>query len=315
VFLRAPSPARNKSVNPMATLLQNYRSALTIISQCICVALSACGGSGVTAPVTAIAAIDKPIDTLVPPLSGWRLVWSDEFNGDGLPDTSKWGYDTSRNQLGWFNNELQYYARDRLENSRIENGRLIITARKEKLTSASDYGNQSYTSARLITQGKASWTYGYFEIRAKLPCGLGTWPAIWMLGTKGAWPDDGEIDIMEQTGQDKTHVLGTVHTRAYNYFNGTLGTAQGANTPVANACNSFHNYQLTWTAEKIVMGVDGINYFEYANSKNADYGRWPFDSPQFLILNLAIGGDLGGAVDPGFVEQQIEVDYVRVYQP
>lgn len=251
----------------------------------------------------------------MPVQSAWKLVWADEFDGSGLPDTSKWNYDTSRNQLGWFNNELQYYARDRLENARVEGGKLIITARKERLTSASDYGNQAYTSARLITQGKASWMYGFFEVRAKLPCGLGTWPAIWMLGTQGTWPDDGEIDIMEQTGHNKNEVLGTIHTRAYNFFNGTLGGGQGAKLPLADACTSFHNYQLTWTAEKIVLGVDGINYFEYANPKNGDYGRWPFSKPQFLILNLAIGGDLGGAVAPNFVSQQMEVDYVRVYQP
>jgi beta-glucanase (GH16 family) len=128
-------------------------------------------------------------------------------------------------------------------------GNLIITARKESLTTAADYSGQSYTSARLLTSGKASWTYGFFEVRAKLPCSLGTWPAIWMLGTKGIWPDDGEIDLMEQRGgsaTDKTVVLGTIHNRAYNYFNGLLGVGQGSSKLVGNACSNFHSYQLLW---------------------------------------------------------------------
>jgi beta-glucanase (GH16 family) len=304
----------------MSILFYRYRYTLKL---CLFLSLSACGGGAdVPAPTPAAttATVAPAPTTVVTPLpppvqSGWKLAWADEFDGSGLPDASKWNYDTSRNQLGWFNNELQYYARDRLENARVEGGKLIITARKERLTLASDYGNQAYTSARLITQGKASWTHGFFEVRAKLPCGLGTWPAIWMLGTRGTWPDDGEIDIVEQTGPNKNEVLGTIHTRSYNFFNGTLGGGQGAKLPLTDACTSFHNYQLTWTAEKIVLGVDGINYFEYANPKNGDYGRWPFSNPQYLILNLAIGGDLGGAVDPNFVPQQMEVDYVRVYQP
>ena len=160
-----------------------------------------------------------------------RLVWSDEFETPGLPDATKWAHDTARNRDGWFNNELQYYADRRPENARVENGRLVITARQERLSSAPDFGSQNYTSARLITQGLASWTYGHFEVRAKLPCGLGTWPAIWMLGTGGRWPDDGEIDIMEQRGTSalaKREVLGTLHTRAYNWSGGTLGVAKGA---------------------------------------------------------------------------------------
>jgi beta-glucanase (GH16 family) len=247
-------------------------------------------------------------------LAGWTLVWADEFEADGLPDASKWDYDTERNAVGWFNGELQYYARNRPENARVEGGRLIITARKEQLSAAADWGGQNYTSARLVTRGKASWTYGFFEVRARLPCGQGTWPAIWTLGTGGRWPEDGEIDILEQTGWNKAEVLGTIHTRAYNYFNGTLGVGQGARTALPSACTAFHNYQLTWTAEHIRIGVDGVQYFEFANPNAGDPTRWPFDNPQYLILNLAIGGSLGGAVDPAFTEQRMEVDYVRVYR-
>ena len=247
-------------------------------------------------------------------LAGWTLAWSDEFDTDGLPDAAKWDYDTFRNRVGWFNNELQYYARDRPENARVEGGRLIITARKEELRAAPDFGGQRYTSARLVTRGKASWTYGFFEVRAKMPCGQGTWPAIWTLGTGGRWPEDGEIDILEQRGQNKTEILGTVHTRAYNYSNGTLGVGRGASTGLPDACQAFHRYQLTWSADRIEIGVDGVVYMVFDNPKTGDVSRWPFDSPQYLILNLAIGGDLGGAVDPAFTPQSMEVDYVRVYR-
>lgn len=254
-----------------------------------------------------------PANTVGGKPANWTLAWSDEFDVDGLPNPAKWDYDTSRNPPpGWYNHELQYYARDRAENARVEGGRLIITARKESLTSAADYGGQRYTSARLLTRGKASWTYGFMEVRAKLPCGLGTWPAIWMLGTKGAWPDDGEIDIMEHVGKNPGQILGSIHTRANNW---TLGTQKTRTTTVSDACTAFHNYQLTWTADKILIGVDDVNYFEYANPKTGDYGQWPFDNPQFLILNIAIGGDLGGAVDDSIFPVQMEVEHVRVYQP
>lgn len=246
--------------------------------------------------------------------AGWTLAWSDEFDVDGLPDATKWDHDTERNALGWYNNELQYYARNRLENARVEGGRLIITARKESLRAAADWGGQAYTSARLVTRGKAAWTYGFIEVRARMPCGQGTWPAIWMLGTGGRWPDDGEIDILEQNGWDKGQVLGTVHTRAYNYFNGSLGVGRGASTRLPDACTAFHDYQLTWTADRIEIGVDGQIYMVFDNPKTGDATRWPFDRPQYLILNLAIGGVLGGAVDPGFTTQQMEVEHVRVYR-
>ena len=246
-----------------------------------------------------------------------RLVWSDEFDTPGLPDPGKWVHDISRNAVGWFNNELQYYATNRLENARVENGKLIITARQERLSTAPDFGGQNYTSARLITRGLSSWTYGYFDVRAKLPCGLGTWPAIWMLGTGGLWPDDGEIDIMEQKGTSiaaKREVMGTLHTRAYNWSGGTLGVAQGAATPLPSACTSFNNYQMTWDADRLAIGVNGVNYFEFRNPKNGDTTQWPFNAPQFMILNVAVGGDLGGAVDNAALPAVMEVEYVRVYQ-
>lgn len=285
--------------------------------------LAGCGGGGpesvadeAGAPAVKPApAASEPAPVAV--LPGWTLVWNDEFDVAGLPDAAKWGFDIERNRLGWYNNEKQYYSANRPANASVQNGMLTITARKESLTGAADYGGQAYTSARLITRGKASWTYGFYEVRAKLPCSLGTWPAIWMLGAGGVWPEDGEIDIMEQKGfsaAEKTRVSGTIHTKAYNYFGGTLGVGQGASTTVADACTNFHNYQLTWSADKIVMAVDGVPYFEFVNPKDGNYDKWPFDQAQFMILNLAMGGDLGGAIPSNFVSDQMVVDYVRVFQ-
>ena len=167
------------------------------------VALMSCGGGGsdTTASDSTVLQTPPPTSagggTSIQPaaLAGMRLVWNDEFEAPGLPDASKWVHDTSRNRDGWYNNELQYYADRRLENARVENGRLLITARRERLSSAPDFGGQNYTSARLITRGLASWTYGHFEVRARLPCGLGTWPAIWMLPEDdryGSWAASGE---------------------------------------------------------------------------------------------------------------------------
>jgi beta-glucanase (GH16 family) len=243
--------------------------------------------------------------------TGWKQVWADEFDKDGLPDASKWDYDTERNKAGWYNNEKQYYSRDRLENARVANGKLIITALKEKLTNAADYGGQAYSSSRMLTRGKASWTYGFFEIRAKFSCGLGTWPAIWMLGTKGVWPDDGEIDIMEHVGKNKGQILGSAYSAAYNWNVGTGNTKQ---TTVSDACDVFHNYQLRWDEHQLNIGVDDKYYFQFVNAKDGDYRKWPFSNPQYLLLNFAIGGDLGGAVDDSIFPVQMEVEYVRVYQ-
>lgn len=225
-----------------------------------------------------------------------------------MPDTMKWSYDTEANATGWYNNELQYYAVARPENARLQDGRLIITATKERLTNASDYGGQDYASARLITNRKASWTYGFFEIRAKLPCGVGTWPAIWMLSTSNQWPDGGEIDIMEQVGKNPEIIEGTLHTRS------TAGTfGNGGQVRVPDACTAFHDYQMTWTADRIVISVDNKPFHTY-EKKGASRDQWPFDSPQYLLLNLAIGGDMGGPVDDSIFPRSMEVEYVRVYQ-
>lgn len=237
-----------------------------------------------------------------------ELVWSDEFDAEGLPDPTRWTYDTARNRQGWFNNERQYYAAARLANSRVRDGVLVLTAHRERLNGAPDWGGQAYSSARLHTDGLASWTYGYFEVRAKLPCARGSWPAIWMLGAEGEWPDRGELDIVEHVGHQPGRVLSTVHTRS-----GCAGEGKSGRTEVATACTAFHVYQMLWTPDMVQFGVDGIEHARYIKSGEGAR-QWPFDAPQFLILNIAVGGDLGGRVVASDFPAAMAVDYVRVYQ-
>ena len=246
-----------------------------------------------------------------PPLArpaGYRLVWADEFARAGLPDARRWDHDTARNREGWWNREQQYYARERAANAEVRGGRLVITARRESLSDRPDWGGQPYSAARLVTRGRAEWTYGFFEVRAKLPCGRGTWPAIWTLGSGGRWPDDGELDILEQVGHRPTRLFSTVHTKA-----GSGAHGQGADAFVPDACGRFHDYQMLWTADAIRFGIDGVEHFRYArDGRGAD--AWPFDRPQYLILNIAIGGDLGGPVDDTIFPVTMEVEHVRVWQ-
>ena len=247
-------------------------------------------------------------------IDGWTLVWSDEFDTDGLPDATKWSYDVGGH--GWGNNELQFYTDARLPNARVEDGSLIIEARKEP------FEGRDYTSARLVTKGKGQWTYGRFEVRAKLPSGRGTWPAIWMLASENNygdsyWPDNGEIDIMEHVGYNPDVVHATVHTAAFNH---KVGTQKGSQTRVAGARSSFNVYRIEWNERSIAAYLNDDLYFTFLNERlsneNADYQQWPFDKPFHLLLNIAVGGDWGGAegVDDSIWPQQMEVDYVRVYR-
>jgi beta-glucanase (GH16 family) len=230
-------------------------------------------------------------------------VWQEEFDRDGLPDSSRWDY-----EVGFVRNkERQFYTRSRAENARVENGTLIIEARREQ------YQDAQYTSASLTSL--ANWTYGRVEVRAKLPKGRGTWPAIWTLGTnirEVGWPACGEIDIMEHVGFDPGRVHANIHTTAYNHVK---RTNKGNSIVVSRPDDEFHLYSIAWTATGIDAFVDGERYFTFAKEPDGT-AVWPFDKPQYLILNLAIGGSWGGqkGIDDAAFPARFEIDYVRVYR-
>lgn len=236
-----------------------------------------------------------------------KLVWSDEFNYKGLPDSTKWSYDTGND--GWGNNELEYYTKNRLENARVEDGKLIIEARKE------NYDGSNYTSARLVTKNKGDWKYGRIEVKAKIPKGKGMWPAIWMLSTDweyGGWPESGEIDIMEKVGYIPDTVYGSIHTKSFNHI---IHTQKTKGVYRKDLSDDFHLYAIEWTENKISFFVDDQKYQEFTNDHQGS-DHWPFDKRFHLILNIAVGGNWGGkyGVDDSIFPQKMEVDYVRVYQ-
>ncbi len=240
---------------------------------------------------------------------GWKLVWSDEFSTEGIPSPQKWSFETGDH--GWGNQEKQYYAANRLENARVENGHLVIEARRD------NFENHEYTSARMVSTGKGDWTYGRFEIRAKLPGGRGTWPAIWMLPTEwtygnGSWPDNGEIDIMEHVGYDMGMIHASIHSKMYNHPSNTQKTATKY---IPDVASKYHTYTLEWEAAEMRAYVDTTLYFTTPNEgKGWEY--WPFDKDFHFILNIAVGGTWGGAqgIDNAIFPQRMEIDYVRVYQ-
>lgn len=226
------------------------------------------------------------------------LVWEDDFNTDGAPDATNWTYDLGAG--GWGNGEVQTYTNS-AENAKVLDGSLIITAKAD--------GSGGYTSARLKSQGLRKFTYGRIEVRAKLPASAGTWPAIWMLGSNNptvSWPYCGEIDIMEQTGANKETTLGTLH-----WYNNTASAnaSYGESTAVANASSDFHLYTVEWSDTSIKIYLDDVNFFQMANDSTL-----PFNADFFMILNIAMGGTLGGDIDPSFTEDTMEIDYVKVFQ-
>ena len=242
--------------------------------------------------------------------SKWKLTWNDEFNYVGLPDTAKWGYAVGGH--GWGNNELQYYTDARIENAVVKNGVLTINAIKE------NYAGMGYTSTRLISAGKGDFFYGRLEIRARLPKGRGTWPAIWMMpsdwhfGGEGVWPDIGEIDIMEHVGYDPGVIHASAHSKAYQWRNGNQKTGI---IDIPDATDAFHTYAFEWDHEVMRAYVDEQMYFEYYN-EGLGVDQWPYDKPFYLILNIAVGGDWGGVqgVDESIFPQSMEVDFVRFYK-
>lgn len=239
------------------------------------------------------------------------LIWSDEMETDGPPNPAKWLYDVGGG--GWGNAEAQFYTDERLENARVENGVLIIEARQEPWPSARNRRND-FTSARLVSKGSGDWLHGRIEVRARLPFGRGTWPAIWMLPTGeayGTWPRSGEIDIMEHVGFDMGMIHGSLHSLAHNWLSGTQPTGSIILTGVEN---TFRTYAIDWTPDGIRFFVDETEIL-YAPNPGTGWEEWPFDQPFHLILNLAVGGFWGGieGIDPDIWPQRMEVDYVRVY--
>jgi len=235
-----------------------------------------------------------------------KLVWSDEFNYKGLPDSTKWNYDVGGH--GWGNQELEYYTYKKPENARVENGMLIIEARRDPI------GKNAYSSARLVTKGKGDWTYGRIDVKARIPKGVGTWPAIWMLGstTPLKWPDDGEIDIMEHVGYDQGVIHASTHTKKYYH---SIGTQKTATITIPDCSETFHVYSLDWDAETVTMLIDDKPYFSFKNEHSGN-DAWPFNKPFHLLLNIAVGGGWGGqkGVDDTIYPTRMEIDYVRVYQ-
>lgn len=259
------------------------------------------------------------------PARAWDLAWRDEFDIDGAPDAQKWNIEEWA--PGVVNAEDQAYTA-REENLRVADGYLIIEAHKE------EYRGGSYTSARIHSRGKGDFLYGRIEVRAQLPRGQGTWPAIWMLASDpfhyattcteqedwqgsddcDAWPNSGEIDIMEHVGYQMNHVHGTVHGKAYHW---SMWEQRKGRIILDDVTDTFHIYALEWSPERIDIFVDDTPYLTYINEKNG-WEEWPFDQPFHLILNLAIGGGwglAGGPIDDSVFPQRMLVDYARVYRP
>lgn len=244
---------------------------------------------------------------LAPP-ADYALSWSDEFDeAVGMPSSARWGYDTARNKAGWYNGESQYYSKKRRENARVEGGRLIIEARAEDLSSLRlrDWGGQRYSSARLTTLGKAAWHHGFFEIRARMPCARGTWPALWLHPERqdGRW-QGGEIDIAEAVGHEPGKVHHSIQTTTRNFRKGNHLTG----TTRTSTCDAFHDYQLHWTREWVAIGVDGrVRFVAPADA---------FDRAMVLMVNLAVGGTWGGArgIDDDALPARLEIEWVRVWQ-
>jgi beta-glucanase (GH16 family) len=248
----------------------------------------------------------------------WKLVWSDEFDRDGLPDEKKWDY-----EVGFIRNrEMQYYTARRRENARIEDGKLIIEARRERMDNprydprSSRWQQQrehaEYTSAALVTLDRFHFRYGKVVVRAKLPAGKGTWPAIWTLGTsigRIGWPRCGEIDIMEFVGKAPEHVHGTVH-----YSVGGKKQSSGNKLRTDKpASGGFHDYEVRWYPDRIEWYFDDVLYHRFEVGKADDDGRNPFREEHYLLINLAMGGEWGGEIDDACLPAKFVVDSVRVY--
>jgi len=237
------------------------------------------------------------------------LVWADEFDVDGAPNTANWTFDIGRGNGGWGNNELQYYT-DSPNNAVVQNGFLVITAKQEAL------GGANYTSARLKTKGKFEQKYGRFEARIKMPLGKGLFPAFWLLGNnidQVNWPQCGEIDAMEYIGNKPTEVFGSLHAPGVSGSNSLTKKYALTNDRFDT---DFHVFGIEWTDHHINWYVDNVLYNQITRDKVEEKGgQWVFDNSFFMLLNLAVGGNLPGNPDANSTfPQRMIVDYVRVYQ-
>ena len=255
----------------------------------------------------------------------YKLVWSDEFNTAGKLDTSKWKFEE-----GFIRNfEAQYYTKNRAKNARVEQGNLVLEAHKEAFENAAfeqhstqwqrNWKTAKYTSASVQTLGQKAFLYGKFEIRAKVPKGNGTWPAIWMLGEnweKVGWPSCGEIDILEQLGREPKKIHGTIHWNAGNDANGNYQHAHVGGTKIVkdDVGDAFHLFGLEWTRNSIEFFLDGKSYYKIDISKMPATQSAQFRKPHFLLINFALGGTWGKEIDPAIFPQKFLIDYVRVYQ-
>lgn len=238
-----------------------------------------------------------------------NLIWSDEFNVTGLPDSSRWTHEEGYVR----NKELQFYTKGRKENADVKNGFLHLTVRNDSLQINGNL--YPITSASLTTKGKGEWTYGRIEVRAKFSSALGTWPAIWTLGANiksVGWPACGEIDILEHVGYLRDTVHFNIYTKKYNH---TTGTGKGTKIYDKAPDQNFHIYAIEWFHDRLDWYYDGKKVFTYVNEESGP-DAWPFDKPQYLILNFAFGGAWGGqrGVNMAALPQEMLVDYVRVYQ-
>jgi beta-glucanase (GH16 family) len=315
-----------------------------VLSRILLVALaagfvSACGGSGVTPAVSGAAAsgptagapspsptpspTQRP--TAPPPAppsidpAAWKLAWSDEFDQPAgtPPDPAVWGYDlgdgSAAGLQGWGNQEREYYTNSTQNAATDGKGNLLITVRKADGAQQCWYGPCSYTSARLLTKARLQVQYGRIEARIRVPGDFGLWPAFWMLGTDIAtapWPACGEIDVMEFVGRRPTEVSGTIHGPGYS-GSSSFGVSLDLGKPVGD---DFHVFAIDWSPGRIAWYLDGVKYHE-ASPADVAPNPWVFDTPFFLILNLAVGGNLGGPVPTGTAfPTPMAIDYVRVYK-
>ncbi len=252
-----------------------------------------------------LAGCDKS-PTVAPPVkeSDYELVWAEEFNYTGLPNTNNWDYETGRVR----NNEEQYYKASNLENSRVENGYLNITATYDKNRA------EPITSASLITKGKVEFLHGRIEARAKMPSGKGAWPAVWTLGINRetvGWPACGEIDIVEWLGHIPAYVFGSLHKGDHQNKDAPMISPYQANTDVTAG---FHNYAIEWESDAIRFFFDGVNYVTYTPSQMTPAEWEQFSKPHYLLLNLAMGGKSGGTIDYASFPLVYQIDYVRYYK-